>query len=157
MFFYQYIILAGLTCLFFNKETRFASLAFLVGWCVYALFLSGDNVSTASYYIGCAAIETAIAYSLTKKHRLVAYLGYSLIPVNIFGLLIYKSQSAPLAYDAVYAVISIAQLLILIARANVNGINRLHIQHFLVRVINFDSYQARDIMSNNKATKKAYQ
>ena len=117
---------------------------FLLGWAVYTA--STLNVGTAYYYMSAATIEASIAYLLNKRYRVIAYLGYLLIFVNFYGLMLYKAKLPPLTYDVVYAIISITQFLFLLVRALPNGIHRLHCQHWLVRAINFDSRGAYDRM-----------
>ena len=150
MYLYNYILLAGFSCLLFNKETRFAAFVFLTGWAVYFIFTYGAASST--YYIASATIEAVIAYVLNNKYRVVAYIGYLLILVNIYGLALIKNKVGPISYDMIYAVLSITQFLFLLARAIPNGINRLHTEHFMVRAVNFDSRGSYVRMyKNNKA------
>ncbi len=151
MYLYQYALLAGFTCLLFKSNTRFAASVFLLGWFVYlTLFIDAGS----SYkYMACATIEAAIAYVLNSRYRVVAYLGYSLIFVNMYGLILIKINSYPLSYDIVYAIISVTQFLFLLMRAIPNGLNRLHRKHFVVRAVNFDSRGAYDRMYKN-TTKK---
>ena len=151
MYFYQYILLAGLVCLLFNKNTRIAASIFLAGWVVY-LFIFIDSSSSIKY-MACGTIEFSIAYALNKRYRAIAYLGYSLIFVNMYGLVLIKVKSEPITYDVIYAIISVIQFLFLLMRALPNGLNRLHTQHFMVRAVNFDSRGAYDIMYKN-TTKK---
>ena len=151
MYLYQYILLAGFACLLFNPKTRFASLIFLSGWVVYTA--STLSVSTAYYYMSAGTIEASIAYLLNKRYRAIAYLGYSLIFVNFYGLMLYSNKVGPLSYDVIYAIISITQFLFLLARALPNGINRLPAKHPLVRAVNFDSRKAYDIMYKNTPKK----
>lgn len=153
MYLYQYILLAGFTCLLFFRETRFASSVFLSGWIVY--LVSTIGMEYKFYFLASATIETAISYTLNKKHRLVSWLGYSLILVNISGLILHI-YGIKLYYDVTYAVISVTQFLLLLARLLPSGILRLSEQCWLVRLINFDSGQARGIMCKNKATKEAH-
>jgi hypothetical protein len=147
MYNYQYMLLAGLTCLLFSKETRFAALVFLCGWAVY--FVTTISASTSLYYIASATIEAAIAYTLNARYRAAAYLGYSLILVNIFGLFLYWMKMPALSYDIIYAIISVTQFSLLLARANLDGLSRLHNKHFVVRAVNFDSRGAYDRMYKN--------
>lgn len=145
--------MAGFVCLLFNKETRIAGSVFIAGWAIYTV--TTLNAGTAFYYMSAATIEAGIAYVLNKRHRAVAYLGYSLILVNIYGLLLYKLRISPISYDIIYAVISITQFLLLLSRLALNGINRLPPEHFMVRLVDFDSGQARGIMCKNKIEKEA--
>ena len=154
MYLYQYILLAGFTCLLFSKEVRFASVIFLTGWAVYLVYFI--DAPSNYKYVACGAIELSIAYILNRSYRIVAYIGYSLILVNIYGLLLIVNKLPPASYDIIYALLSVTQFLILIIRANLNGILRLSEQYWLVRLINFDSGQARGIMCKNKATKEAH-
>lgn len=152
MYFYQHVLLAGFVCLLLNRKTRVASASFLLGWVIYLFFVI--DVATSYKYISCATIEMAIAYYLNKEYRVVAYLGYSLILVNIYGLILYKNGIGPITYDVTYAIISITQFMFLLARAIPNGINRLPDEHYMVRLVNFDSRQTRVIMCKSKATKE---
>jgi len=150
MYSWQYILLAGFVCLLFKPNTRYAASLFLIGWSVYLIFVI--DIATSYKYISCATIELVIAYNLNKHYRAVSYLGYSLILVNIYGVLLYKIGMSPTTYDAIYAIISIIQFLFLLARALPNGINRLSDESFMVRLVNFDSRQTRGIMYKNKTT-----
>ena len=142
--------MAGFVCLLFLKSTRFPASVFLAGWIVYVL--STINASTAFYYVSAGSIEVAIGYTLNRRYRIVALLGYSLIIVNIYGLLLYKNGIGPITYDVAYAVISVTQFLLLLARVIPDGISRRYTKHFVVRAINFDSRGAYDRMyKNNKA------
>ncbi len=151
MYFYQYVLLAGLTCLLFNKNTRFSASVFIFGWAVYLLWFI-DAPSTYKY-AACGTIEFCIAYALNKRHRVVAWLGYTLILVNIYGLILIKIKYGPMSYDIIYAIISITQFLFLLMRAIPNGITRLHTKHFMVRVANFDSRSSYDRMYKDKTEK----
>jgi len=151
MYTYNYILLAGFVCLLFNSRTRFASSIFLAGWAIY--LLSTFNASTAFYYMASGTIEAAIAYTLNKRYRAIACLGYLLILVNFYGLMLYKSGVSPLTYDVIYAIISITQFLFLLMRAIPNGLNRLPAKHFMVRAVNFDSRGAYGRMYKNTQTK----
>jgi hypothetical protein len=151
MYFYQYILLAGFVCLLFNDKTRFAAFVFLAGWVIYTI--STLSASTAFYYMSAGTIEAVIAYILNKRYRVIAYLGYLLIFVNFYGLMLYKNGIGPLSYDVIYALISVTQFLFLLARAVPNGINRLHTQHFMVRAVNFDSRGSYDRMYKNSKAK----
>lgn len=151
MYIYQYILLAGLTCLLFNKNTRFSASVFLTGWLVY-LILFIDAPSTYKY-IACGVIEFSIAYALNKRHLVISFLGYFLILVNVYGLLLIKIKVGPLSYDIIYAIISITQFLFLLIRAMTNGITRLNNEHFIVFLANFDSRSAYDRMYKSNAEK----
>lgn len=150
MYFYQYILLAGFVCLLLNDRTRFASSVFLAGWAVYTI--STLSASTAFYYMAAGTIEAAIAYTLNRRYRVIAYLGYLLIFVNFYGLMLYKNGIGPLSYDVTYAIISITQFLFLLARVLPNGLNRLPAKHFMVRAVNFDSRGAYGRMYKNTQT-----
>lgn len=142
------MLLAGFVCLLFDSKTRFAASVFLLGWAVY-LVVFIDATSTYKY-IACATIEASIAFALNKRHVIVAYLGYSLIFVNIYGLALINNKVGPISYDVIYAIISVTQFMFLLARAVPNGINRLPAKHCLVRLVNFDSRQTRGIMYKSK-------
>jgi hypothetical protein len=152
MYFYQYILLAGFTCLLFNKETRFASVVFLLSWVVYLLLFIDATVSYK--YIACATLELSIAYLLNNRFRLVSYIGYFLIFVNIFGLMLYKNKLDPMPYDFIYAILSVTQLILLILRVNLNGLHRLHPEHIMVRIANFDGGQSSVTMHKTQTNKK---
>ena len=153
MYLYQYVLLAGFTCLLFNKETRFASMVFLFGWAVYlTMFIDAESTHK---YMACATIEASIAYALNNKYRIVSYIGYSLIFVNIYGLILIKIKMLPVSYDIIYAILSVLQITFLVARVNLNGIYRLPEQCWLVRLVNYDSCKTRAIMYKSKTTKEA--
>jgi len=97
-------------------------------------------------------IEAAIAYLLNKRYRVIAYLGYLLIFVNFYGLILYNNKIGPLSYDVIYAIISVTQFIFLLARLIPNGLNRLPAKHFVVRAVNFDSRGAYDRMYKNTQT-----
>lgn len=150
MYLFNYILLAGFVCLLFIKDTRFAASVFLGGWAVYIYAVLG--LSEVNYYALSGTIECAIAYSLNKKHRLVSYLGYSLVVYNFVGFLVHSVNTEYPYYDIGYAIISVTQFLFLLARALPNGLNRLPAKHPLVRVVNFDSRKAYGIMYKNTQT-----
>ncbi len=152
MYLYQYILLAGFSCLFFKRETKFAATAFLTGWASYSLLTI--NVPTEVYYALSATTELVIAYVLNKRFRIVSYIGYFLIVVNAYGLLLYKLGLAPFSYDLIYALLSTIQFLFLLARATPNGIGKLHSKHIVVRCLNYDSGQAYGKMYRNTPTSK---
>ena len=151
MFLYQYILLAGFTCLLFNKDSRFASAVFLSGWAVYLLFVIDDG--SATYYAASATIEMCIAYALNKRFRVISWAGYSLMILNLYGLFVHYNDAGRVIYINTYMAIAIFQLLILIIRTNRNGIGRLHTKHFVVRAVNFDSRGSYDRMYKNKTKK----
>lgn len=152
MYSYQYALLIGFLLLLLKRETRLAASIFIIGWVIY-LFVFIDASSTYKY-MACATIEAAIAYTLNNRYRVVAYLGYLLIFVNIYGLALIKLKVGPISYDVMYAIISVTQFMFLLTRAIPNGINRLPAEHLLVRLVNFDSRQARVIMYKSKTTKE---
>ena len=137
MYLYQYFLMVGFACLFFNKNVKYPSFIFLLSWVLYvALFLDYP----ASYkYIVCATIETTIGCLLIYRHRLVSYLAFSLIAVNLLGLMLYEYGYKPTSYDLIYAIISVMQFVLLTIRALPNGFNRLPYQHILIRIASFDS------------------
>ena len=141
--------MTGFTCLLLNKKTRFASSVFLAGWAVYLLVTVG--ASTATYYIASAAIETSIAIILNDRHKYVAYLGYSLIAVNIYGLLVHADAGGRNLYIIIYAAISITQFILLLSWLLPDGIRGLRIQRSNVRGHNYDCGEACDIMRKNTA------
>ena len=122
-----------------------------MGWAIYILSTFGNGA--INYYALSASIELVIAYALNKRFRVVSYLGYSLVFVNFYGLMLYKGGVSPDSYDAIYAIISITQLLFLLMRAIPNGLNRLHPKHFVVRAVNFDSRGSYGRMYKNTKTK----
>ncbi|HHZ70016.1 MAG TPA: hypothetical protein EYN54_07015 [Methylococcaceae bacterium] len=150
MYLYQYILLAGFTCLLFFRGTKFAAITFLTGWTVY--LVSTPGLEYKFYFIAAATIETAIAFTLNNKYRLVSWLGYMLIPVNIVGLILHINE-VKMYYDVTYALISVTQFLLLTIRAIPNGLNGLGAKHPLVRAVNFDSRGAYVIMYKNPQTK----
>lgn len=150
MYLYQYALLAGFACLLFYKDTRSASVAFLLGWAVYFTVVLGAN--EVNYYALSGAIELSIAYYLNSRFRLVSYLGYSLLVLNFIGFLCHESTTNESYYDAIYAVIAIAQFLILQLRVFADGISRLSSEHFVVRAVNFDSRGAYGRMYKNTQT-----
>ena len=152
MFLYQYILLAGFVCLLFNEKTRFASAVFLTGWVVYLLVTIG--ASTAFYYIASASIETAIATALNNKHKYISYLGYSLIAVNIYGLSVHLDIDGRNNYIVIYAVVSIAQFILLLTRLIPDGIRRLCIQRITLRYRNFDGSKTCAKMYKNTSKGK---
>ena len=151
MHLYQYILLAGFFCLLFNKETRFASVVFIAGWFVYLYLAIGVN---EVYYYGLSAsIELAIAFSLNRVYRIVSYIGYTLIIVNFIGFSVHSIGTDYPYFDVVYAILSSMQLIMLILRANPNGIYRLSHEHPMVRLVNFDSRGTYDRMYRNTQAK----
>jgi len=128
----------------------------MFGWCFYIYFLLFVDVNYSWYYALSATIELSIGVILSAKYRLVSYLNYSLIIVNLFGLYLYKNNIPPLSYDIIYAVISIIQVLILIARGAIHGGNRYYHEAALVFIVDFDSRQTRDILHKYQPTKKNY-
>ncbi len=152
MYLYQYILMAGYTCLFFNDKTKEAATAFILGWCVYIGFVYGCGVT---YYFALSAIiETAIAYKLNKRYRLVSYISYSLILVNMVGLIM-NLYGVKFVYDVVYAILAVAQFILLLARMVFDGSGRANYKWFIVRCVNFDSRKTYATMRKNQPTKKA--
>jgi hypothetical protein len=144
----------GFACLYFNKDTRFASGVFLLGWAFY--LLSTIGMEYKFYFLASATIETVIAVLLNQRYRLISYLGYSLLLLNIIGLMLHVND-VKFYYDFSYALISTTQFLLLLARAFPDGVNRLHPKHFMVRVINFDSRGAHNRMYQNIKTQDSNQ
>lgn len=148
--------MAAFCCLYFNKSVRLSAICFLAGWFVYLCFYFYEILHDSWYYIFSAIIETAIAYALNKRFRLVSYLGYSLIFINLYGYYLFYNGLSPISYDIIYAVITITQVLLLIFRGLLNGVNRSCNHIAVVRFINFDSrYKNREVQ-NAKKTKEAY-
>ena len=155
MYLYNYILLAGFACLLLSERTRLAACVFLAGWAIYSLLVFDAPVYV--YYVAVGTIEATMAYILNKRFRVVAYLGYSLIIVNIYGLLLYKNGISPLSYDVIYALISITQFMFLLIRALPSGISGLHSKHILVRCTDFDSRKACGTMYKSTPTGKTNQ
>ena len=150
MYFYNYILLAGFVCLLFNRNTRFPASVFLLGWIVY--FATTFGAEYEFYFLASATIETVIAVILNAKYRLVSWFGYSLLLLNIVGL-IFHINNIKFYYDFAYALISCAQFSLLLLRIMPNGICRLHNKHFMVRVIDYDSRGAYVRMCKDIKTK----
>lgn len=155
MYIYQYICLAVFGCLLFNKTLRFPAIVFLLGWCFYFIYLGIKPPKDPYYYLVAATIETTIAYLLNNKFRLVSYLGYSLILVNIFGYCLFINEMKPTLYDIIYSIITVSQVLLLISRGLLDGINGSYKYGWAIRFVNFDSFQSRVTMHKNKAKKEA--
>ncbi len=136
MFLYQYILLAGFSCLLLNRKTRFAAATFLLGWVFYIVTTIG--VDETRYYAMSAVIETTIAIVLNRNYRYVAYLGYSLILLNIYGLSVHTNTDGKNNYIVIYAVVSITQFILITSRLIPDGICRILNQRFFIRNINYD-------------------
>ena len=152
MYIYQYLLMAGYTCLFFNARTKEASCAFLSGWLAYLFFVYGCGVSY--YFVLSAFIEFCIAYKLNRNYRLVSYIGYSLIIVNLVGLVM-NINGVKFVYDFTYTVLSLIQFLILIGRVLIDGNNRVDNERFIFRAINFDSRKTYVTMQKTNSAKKS--
>jgi len=152
MYTYQYFILAAFCGLYFNKKTKLASELFLFGWAFYFLFTI--DLSATLYYSIAATIEAFIGYMLNKRYRLVSYLSYSLILVNVLGIVLYKNGFQPTYYDIIYAIISIAQVALLIIRVADYGGRGFYFEHIMDVLTDFDSRKARDTMYKNQASNK---
>ena len=139
MFIYQYILLLGFVGLYFNRETKFAASAFLIGWAVYIVIVLGTNFE--HYFILSAIIELAIAYTLNHKYKHVSYVSYLLILVNVAGLILHINGIKDY-YNHVYAVLSVYQFTLLIGRLILNGIHRRSIQRSAFCGGNYDSRKA---------------
>ena len=135
MYIYNYILLVGFVGLYFNHKTKFAAETFLFGWAVYLLMVFG--IGFKYYFLLSAAIELAIAYRLNYKYRAVAYVSYSLILVNIAGLILHIN-GVKSYYDDIYAVLSITQFALLLSRLIPDGIRRLLVQRITLRGHNYD-------------------
>ena len=140
MFIYQYILLLGFAGLYFDKETKLAASAFLIGWAVYIVFALGTKFE--QYFILSAIIELAIAYALNNKYKNVSYVSYLLILVNMAGLILHINGIKDY-YNHIYAVLSIYQFTLLIGRLILNGIYRRAIQCNTFCAGNYDCGQAR--------------
>ena len=140
MFIYQYILLLGFVGLYFNKETRLASVTFLIGWSVYLISAFGSKFE--QYFILSAIIELGIAYSLNKKYKHVSYISYFLILVNVAGLILHINNVKNY-YNDIYAVLSIYQFALLFNRLVKNGIHRRFIQCIAFCISNYDRSKAR--------------
>jgi len=151
MYLFNYVLLAGFACLLFSRDSRGAALTFLAGWAIYIYAILG--LPEVSYYALSGAIELVIAYRLNPKYRAVAYLGYSLVLYNLAGFLLHDVGTDYPYFDIGYTIISSVQFLFLLMRAIPNGLNRLHTQHFMVRLLNFDSRGSYGRMYENTTTK----
>lgn len=151
MYAYQYLILAAFCGLYFNGRTKLAAELFLFGWAFYFVFTI--ELSATLYYSLTATIEAVIGFMLNKRYRLISYLNYSLILVNLFGLVLYKNGFQATSYDIIYAIISIAQVLLLIIRALGYGRDRIYFKCFMDNLVNFDSRKTRGTMYKYQATK----
>ncbi len=152
MYTYQYFILAAFCGLYFNKKTKLASELFLLGWAFYFLFTIDSSATL--YYSITATIEAFIGYMLNKRYRLVSYLSYTLILVNVLGIVLYKNGFQSTYYDIIYAIISIAQVVLLITRATGYGGCGFCFKHIMDVIADFDSRKARDTMYKNQAINK---
>tara|TARA_R110000772_G_scaffold85327_4_gene179400 strand:+ start:608 stop:1072 length:465 start_codon:yes stop_codon:yes gene_type:complete len=140
MFIYQYILLLGFAGLYFNKETKMAASAFLIGWAVYIAFALGTKFE--QYFILSAVIELAIAYALNNKYKNVSYVSYLLILVNVAGLILHINGIKDY-YNHIYAVLSTYQFSLLLIKLVPNGIYRRPIQCNAFCDSNYDCGQAR--------------
>jgi hypothetical protein len=154
MYFYQYILIVGFLYLFTFKGLKVPAICFLFGWSVYSYAVIGND--EVNYYALSATIEFTIAFILNSRYRFVSYIGYWLVLLNFFGFVVHDIKTDYPYYDIVYAVSSIIQFLLLLARTAFNGLTRLHRKHFVVRAVNFDSRGAYDRMCKNTQTKSSY-
>ena len=138
--------------LILNGAVRYAALVLSLSFVFYAIFIL--NLSGEYYYAACAGLELLKGFLLNKKYRLVSYLCYLLILINYSGWVLYEFSYDPFVYDILCSVILIMQVALLIMQGLLNGVNRSYRHIFVVRLINFDSGQARGTMFKNKATKK---
>ena len=137
MYIYQYMLISTFIFLFFNKDLRLASVSFLFGWVVY--FFIVISFGAGSYYALSAAIELFIGCSLINRYKLVSYLSFLLIFVNFYGICMHEIGVGPKSYDFAYCLISIFQVLTLIARGMVGGNTKLCNKRPLVFLADFDS------------------
>ncbi len=151
MYLYQYVLLAGFSCLFFNVKTKEAAKTLLIGWGAYIVAVHGTDFRY--YFLLSATIELAIAYRLNTRYRVVSYISYSLMLVNVFGLILHIN-GIKWYYDFVYALLSIIQFLLLLARTIPNGICRLHGKCFMVRCLNYDRGESYGKMYTNPSASK---
>ena len=137
--------MAGFLCLFFVPECRQASTAFLIGWAVYlSLYL---NIDIAYYYYALSAtIEFCIAIYLLNRYSLLAYIGFFLVSVNVYGLFLYMLHVSPLSYDVIYAIASILQFILLASRSAQHGVIRLCVKRVMVFAFNFDGGESCGII-----------
>lgn len=146
MYPYQYLIVVALCGLYFNKQTSKAAEALLLGWAFYIAVTL--HLPTEYYYAITALVELIIAYKLNLKYRLVSYMNYSLILVNLYGILLFKHGIQPESYDEIYEIVSIAQLLLLVLRLS-HGRIRLPLQCVMDYLVNFDSRKAHGTMQKH--------
>ncbi len=151
MYLYQYILLVGFVGLFFNIKTKEAAKTFFIGWGVYLVAVYGTDFRY--YFLLSATIELVIAYRLNTRYRVVSYISYSLMLVNVFGLILHIN-GIKWYYDFVYALLSMIQFLLLLARTIPNGICRLHGKCFMVRCLNYDRGESYGKMYTNPSASK---
>ncbi len=152
MFLYQYALIAGFILLLFNDKTRLAAAIFVVSWAFYVLVVIESSATT--YYAQAATIELLIGYALNKRFRLVSWLSYLLVALNLYGLLVHFEHVGRDIYVYACAIVSVVRFLLLLARAIPNGICRLHGKCFMVRCLNYDRGESYGKMYTNPSASK---
>ena len=124
----------------FSYNHKLAGRLLLVCQLVYIFFivdLSGDY-----YYHVTALMNTIIAYILYGRYRVFSLLSFAFIPVCILGHQMYDNYYSPVLYDTLSIIITILQVLLLVARVMTDAITIKGVRgRALVRLINFDSFK----------------
>ena len=134
-------IIGAFTALLFPEQSRFAAKIILLFYLVYFIFVI--DADWDNYYLYSATLDTIIGVMLYRRYRVVAILSFSLIIVNYIGYLLSLNYYEPTIYDSMYLIITLLQIIMLIIRGLLNGIDRPHNFNTLVFFVDFDSNQNR--------------
>ena len=92
-----------------------------------------------SYYLYSAALNTVLGVILYSKYRVVAILSFSLILANYIGYLLSFYRYEPTVYDNICLTIIALQIIMLIFRGLLDGINIAYKFRPMVFLVHFDS------------------
>lgn len=153
MYYPQGILLSFIAILLLYKASNNDAFILFVGYCFY--FLTIGMFEGGYYYTGSALINMIIGLSLHFINRKAAMCSYILVPVNMFGFLIWYSYSPPDIYNYIAISVLIAQILFVLPRGIQDGLRRCY-KHIMAKHPVFNSNQARVTMHKTEAHKKTH-
>jgi hypothetical protein len=131
------LIIGAFIALLFFGESRRAAFIILVFNIIYYNFII--NMDWDSYYVYAASLNTVLGVILYSKYRVVAILSFSLILVNYTGYLLsfYRYETA--VYDNICLTIIALQIIMLIFRGPLGGVDISYKFRHVVFLVDFDS------------------
>lgn len=131
------LIIGAFIALLFFCESRRAAFIILIFNIIYYNFII--NMDWDSYYVYAASLNTLLGVILYSKNRVVAILSFSLILANYIGYYLSFYRYDSIIYVNICLTIIFLQIIMLVFRGPLDGVDISYKFRYVVFLVNFDS------------------